>query len=71
MQVVSNGAIGDVLVDEEELTAVAGCAAVECHEVWVADEGEDRHLVLELLHTPPTVLVQPLDRHYPTVSQNS
>ncbi|KAL7178653.1 hypothetical protein ACSBR1_042074 [Camellia fascicularis] len=43
MEVISDSAIGDVFIDEEELAAVAGAAAVERDEVWVAEADDENN----------------------------
>ncbi|BAS70274.1 Os01g0136850, partial [Oryza sativa Japonica Group] len=64
VQVVGERAVGDELVDEEQVAAVGlRRAAEERDEVWVAQPRQDAHLVLELLHALVAVLVQPLHRH--------
>ena len=57
MEVVSQGAIGNVLVHEEELTAASRCAAVEGDKVLVAKAGEDLNFIHELLQSAIVVLV--------------
>ena len=67
VQVVGDRAVGDELVHQEELAARAGRAAVEHDQVRVAQPGQDARLVLELLHAPVAVVVQPLHRHHAPV----
>ncbi|GER35597.1 ketoisovalerate oxidoreductase subunit VorA [Striga asiatica] len=50
VEVVGDCAVGDELVDEEELAAAVGGAAVEGDEVFVAEACQDLDLVHELLH---------------------
>ena len=57
MEVLSHGAVGDVLVYEEEVAAATRGASVEGYEVGVAEIGEDLDLVQELLLSSVVVLV--------------
>jgi hypothetical protein len=74
VEMVSEGAIRDELIGEEEVAAAAavggGVAAIERDQVGVAQPREDIHLVFELLHTLVTVLVQALYRHHAAVPEN-
>jgi len=69
VQVVGDGAVLDELVDQEELAALLGRAAVEHDQVRVAQPCQDGRLVHELLHAPVAVVVQPLHRHHSPVCQ--
>jgi hypothetical protein len=67
MQVIGHRAVGNELVDQEQLAAAAGRAPVEHDQVRVPKPGQDGCLVHELLHSPVAVVVQTLHRHHATV----
>ena len=69
MEMVGNGSIGDKLVDEEELAAMAGGAAIEADEVGVAETIKDIYLIPELLHSLIIVLVEALHSNYSAISE--
>lgn len=67
MEMISNSAICDVLVNEEEFLAAARSAAIEGDQVFVAQAGKYFNLIDILFNSFVVVLVQALDCNFPPI----
>lgn len=68
MEVVSDCAIGDVLIDKEQLAACASSAAIEADKAAVVEARQDVHLIHKLLVSFVAVLVKTLHSNYTSIS---
>lgn len=67
MEMISNGAVWDELVNEEEFLAAAWSAAIEGDQVSMAQECKDFDLIDKLFYSFVVVLVKALDCNFPPI----